>query len=329
MKLLYDNDSTVPRPLSRLPAEAVKAITERVLEEERWPEERGSKLLDVVLAMHQQPDCLGLALSRTGLTGWEAILDKIRRRANSTAVERFNRESRVSGIIRADQLSRSTQAQISGTVDIIGSTQRFKSYPAYDHLKNELAGMGVSVSDYALVMDRYEFSMKDLLECGPGQSDGSGHRYSELREGRRSHRAHGDHAGPRRSGSEVDAQHGLAPEARQRCRRASRRRPRYELLKRMTFEDRIRTALPFLRDIVVGLSRLHRVSYRNGGPLFHLDIKPANIYIRQDDTKGVVCALGDLGFLPPEPGLDRTTEQRSTSCRSARSITGRRTEGAL
>src|SRR5215510_16024856 len=82
----------------------------------------------------------------------------------------------------------------------------------------------------------------------------------------------------------------------------------YELLKRMTFEDRIRTALPFLRDIVVGLSRLHRVSYRHGGPLFHLDIKPANIYVRRDDAKGIVCALGDLGFLPPELAFDRTMD---------------------
>ncbi len=76
----------------------------------------------------------------------------------------------------------------------------------------------------------------------------------------------------------------------------------------MTFEDRIRTALPFLRDIVVGLSRLHRVSYQHGGPLFHLDIKPANVYVRRDDAKGIVCALGDLGFLPPELAFDRTMD---------------------
>ena len=30
--------------------------------------------------------------------------------------------------------------------------------------------MGVSVSDYALVMDKYEFSLKDLLERGPGEA---------------------------------------------------------------------------------------------------------------------------------------------------------------
>src|SRR5215468_10163548 len=45
VKLLYDNDATTPRPLSRLPSEAVKAITERVLEEEQWPEERAATFL--------------------------------------------------------------------------------------------------------------------------------------------------------------------------------------------------------------------------------------------------------------------------------------------
>ena len=64
VKLLYDNDSTTPRPLSRLPAEAVKAITERVLEEDHWPEERSATLLEIVLANYQKPDSLGVALSR-------------------------------------------------------------------------------------------------------------------------------------------------------------------------------------------------------------------------------------------------------------------------
>ena len=170
VKLLYDNDSTTPRPLSRLPLEAVSAITTRVLEEEQWPEERATALLNIVVSKYQTPDSLALALSTANLPEWELILQKIRKRANSTAVERFNRESRVSSIIRADQLRRSAQAQVSGTVDIIGSTQRFQSYPAYEQLRDEFATMGVSVSDYALVMDKYEFSMKDLLERGPGEA---------------------------------------------------------------------------------------------------------------------------------------------------------------
>ena len=108
VKLLYDNESTTPRPLSRLPREAVTAITERVLEEARWSAEHSRTLLELVAANYQNPDGLALAASRTDLPDWEDVLEQIRRRANSTAVERFNRESRVSGIIRADQLSRNS-----------------------------------------------------------------------------------------------------------------------------------------------------------------------------------------------------------------------------
>src|SRR5262245_46982988 len=310
VKLLYDNESTSPRPLSRLPAEAVKAITERVLEEERWPEERAAALLNTVLTKYQIPDSLALALSTANLPEWESILRKVRKRANSTAVERFNRESRVSSIIRADQLGRSASTQVSGTVDIIGSTQRFQSYPAYEHLRHEFAEMGVTVSDYALVMDKYEFSLKDLLERGPG--DAYWIRPSILEDVFAKDGVPESLAGifsAREDLMRASDQPELDDGQRQRLREAIETPPvGYELLKRMTFDDRIRTALPFLRDIVVGLSRLHRVTYANGGPLFHRDIKPANIYVKRDDTKGIVCSLGDLGFLPTEPQLDRTMD---------------------
>ena len=312
VKLLYDNESTTPRPLSRLPREAVTAITERVLEEARWSAEHSRTLLELVAANYQNPDGLALAASRTDLPDWKNVLEQIRRRANSTAVERFNRESRVSGIIRADQLSRNSHAQISGTVDIIGSTQRFRSYPAYEQLQNDFRENGVSVSDYALVMDKYEFSLKDLLERGPADAS-FGIAPSILEEVFTNSRipdalatAMSDRSALERLIAEqpsVDE-----PQKKRLVDAIEAPAAGYELLKRMTFDDRIRTALPFLRDIVVGLSRLHRVSYANGGPLFHLDIKPANIYVTRDDTKGIVCALGDLGFLRPEPQFDRTMD---------------------
>ena len=310
-KLLYDNESTTPRALSRLPAEAVTAIADRVLEEEKWPAERAATLRSILLSTYRTPDASGLALAQAGLSDWEPVLARIRKRANSTAVERFNRESRVSGIIRADQLSRSSQAQVSGTVDIIGSTRRFQSYPAYQHLKAEFAEAGVTISDYALVMDKYEFSLKDLLERGPGDAYWIAPAVREdlaLTE-RVSASLTGIFQTREVLERRIDQQPALDDEQRQRLRTGiDAPDVGYELLKRMTFDDRIRTALPFLRDIVVGLSRLHRVSYDNGGPLFHLDIKPANIYVTRDDTKGIVCALGDLGFLPPEPQLDRTID---------------------
>src|SRR5262245_27271200 len=61
VKLLYDNESTTPRPLSRLPREAVSAITQRVLEEDHWPEKPARRLLELVLDNYQNPDALILA----------------------------------------------------------------------------------------------------------------------------------------------------------------------------------------------------------------------------------------------------------------------------
>src|SRR4030095_628876 len=170
VKLLYDNESTVPRSLARMPKEAVAAITQRVVEEAGWPADVSARFSKIVLEHYRRPDALVLALARAGPPGWDGCLESIRKRANSAAVDRFNRESTVSRIIREDQLRRNNQAQVSGTVDIIGSTQRFQSYPAYQQLKPEFDAMGVSVSDYALVMDKYECSLKDLLERGPGEA---------------------------------------------------------------------------------------------------------------------------------------------------------------
>jgi serine/threonine protein kinase len=311
VKLLYDNEATIPRQLTRLPREAVSAIANRVVEEQQWPPDHAAKLLEILLRTYKNPDGLTLALARTDLPGWESVLEGIRKRANSAAVERFNRESRVSSIIRDDQLRRALNAQVSGTVDIIGSTQRFRSYPAYEHLKSEFDELGVAVSDFALVMDKYQFSMKDLLERGPGEAYWIAP--SVLEEVFAKEPVPEAIAAITATKPELERlaeeQTALRHEQRLRLHEAIEAPPAgYELLKRMTFEDRIRTALPFLRDIVVGLSRLHRVSYKNGGPLFHLDIKPANIYIKHDDAKGIVCALGDLGFLPLEPEHDRTMD---------------------
>jgi hypothetical protein len=71
----------------------------------------------------------------------------------------------------------------------------------------------------------------------------------------------------------------------------------YELLKRMTFEDRIRTTLPFLRDIVVGLSRPPgHLRQRRRLPPRH---QAGNIYVKRDDT-GVSC-VPVIWASPPNP----------------------------
>ncbi|MEH2143439.1 hypothetical protein [Nostoc sp.] len=60
----------------------------------------------------------------------------------------------------------------------------------------------------------------------------------------------------------------------------------------MNFEARIADILPYLVDIAEGLVTLHKAE------LLHLDLKPANIFVRKPGVF-VEAVIGDLGFLLP------------------------------
>lgn len=101
-------------------------------------------------------------------------------------------------------------------------------------------------SKYAYVMDRFDCSLKDLMEHGGRVS------------------SHGQ-------------------ETKQTA---------YARLKSSPLPERERSALTVLSQVASGLRVLHAVGLR------HQDIKPANIYYRNNQGK-VQFVLGDLGFLTP------------------------------
>ena len=99
-------------------------------------------------------------------------------------------------------------------------------------------------SRYAYVMDRFDCSLKDLMEHGGRMSSGA----------------------------------------------SDRKRTAYDRLKSVSLVERERSALPAISQVANGLRVLHAVGLR------HQDIKPANIYYR--DNVGIAeFVLGDLGFL--------------------------------
>ena len=69
-----------------------------------------------------------------------------------------------------------------------------------------------------------------------------------------------------------------------------RRRTAYDQLKSVPLLERERSALPVISQVTQGLRVLHAAGLR------HQDIKPANIYFR-DDVGTAEFVLGDLGFL--------------------------------
>ena len=101
-------------------------------------------------------------------------------------------------------------------------------------------------SKYAYVMDRFDCSLKDLMEHG-GQVSSCGQETKQTA---------------------------------------------YSRLKSSPLPKRERSALTVLSQVASGLQVLHAVGLR------HQDIKPANIYYRNNQGK-VQFVLGDLGFLTP------------------------------
>ena len=99
-------------------------------------------------------------------------------------------------------------------------------------------------SRYAYVMNRFDCSLKDLMEHG-GRISFDG---------------------------------------------IERKRTGYDQLKSVPLRERERSALPVVSQVAYGLRVLHAAGLR------HQDIKPANIYFR-DDVGAAEFVLGDLGFL--------------------------------
>lgn len=64
----------------------------------------------------------------------------------------------------------------------------------------------------------------------------------------------------------------------------------YEILENMNFGYAVAEMMPYLIDIAVGLDTLHQCKLR------HLDLKPANIFIRELGGD-IQAAIGDLSFL--------------------------------
>jgi serine/threonine protein kinase len=150
------------------------------------------------------------------------------------AKKRFRDEAKSMLNIQRVINERRSSFQISSIVDHFGYTEIFpaKEFSRYFEKQN------ITPSNYALVVELYHGTLKDLLEL-------------------------------QRTGSQYSG---------------------YELLKRLPFNYRIKTLLPFLRSIASGLSIMHEAGYA------HLDLKPANIFWREQKM-GFYSAIGDLGYI--------------------------------
>ncbi|UBF25413.1 hypothetical protein K9N68_28065 [Kovacikia minuta CCNUW1] len=183
---------------------------------------------------------------------------------------------------------------IAGVVETEGGTTHFHDSPAYHSLKEVLSPL--SVSNYVLVMPKYEKTLKQLLEeerkgvfTLPGSnatvttffptSTPMGSQEELIVEiDRRIDQMYPAATDDEKKEWKKELKDKIYPVSG------------YEVLKRMDFEDRINNMQPYIYDVAQGLRTLHQVK------LLHLDLKPANIFIRKKGTK-IETVIGDLGFL--------------------------------
>ncbi|MDJ0680138.1 MAG: protein kinase [Xenococcaceae cyanobacterium MO_167.B52] len=171
---------------------------------------------------------------------------------------------------------------IPGIVLTVAGSKKFKESPAFNSLGKQIAIE--RLSQYCLVMEKYEKTLEELLEQGIDkyaiQSSGI-LRYDYLEQ---------EIFDSNLEAKKVINQQVKSERDREILKNQIYELNGYDLLKCLNFQQRIANILPYLQDIAQGLNYLHKANY------LHLDLKPANIFIKSFG-KDVRCAIGDLGFL--------------------------------
>ena len=209
--------------------------------------------------------------------------------SSSSSFEQFTKEMTASARMRRAL----GNERLIGVVNIEGSTTDFKDNSiAFRTFQKGFSEMQIDVSNYALVMKRYEYTLKDILESPMGNKP----RIREENKGRAQKRSEmsvelstegvEDSEEPRQAIESED----LNEDEKASSESLINRPNGYKVLRALTFEERVRTILPFLIQIAHGVRTIHKARQ------YHFDLKPTNIFVN-DDLGTPVVVVGDLGSI--------------------------------
>jgi len=211
IKLLYDNITHQLRQISDLSDEELNELITSLVKEYAIDEAQTIKLRETIITHKESgyglPKIVQTEMGNGGQDSPESpssdksetsslkifdaviFLNELMQRANSSAIERFGRERTITRDllkkIRKWLGSESSMKDTEGIVEVKGGTESFREYIK---LNGKLADIGdyfrgekIKVSDYVLVMDLYDYSLKDLLER-PDKTSNSKSGYQRLKE---------------------------------------------------------------------------------------------------------------------------------------------------
>lgn len=216
----------------------------------------------------------------------------------SRSAERFEAEMKAASTIRGKLSDRN---RFKGVVETAGGTTQFHSSPAFQELKGYLTSL--SISNYALVMPKYEKNLKQMLEENQDgmytlpAADNQVKTYflEKVPIGTKENLENQiDEVIDTNSNNRFFDNDSERNEYLKQLKQAIKEKiypvTGYEVLKNMDFGQRISNIYPYIYDVAQGLKTLHTVGF------LHLDLKPANIFIKKDGDD-IKTAIGDLGFL--------------------------------
>ncbi len=144
----------------------------------------------------------------------------------------------------------------------------------FDGLQNseDLSQLDIKLSKYAYLMERFDCSLKDLVEGDHGFCRSESNIHDDKAKASNGENAEIENGSKKATATVIGG---------------------YARLAQAMMKERERSAIPVLEQVAIGLQTLHAASFR------HRDLKPANIYYKRAANK-VQFRLGDLGFLDPK-----------------------------
>ena len=177
----------------------------------------------------------------------------------------------------------------TGLVTISGGTELFRNSNAYKALNSYFDDNRIKVSNYAIIMKYYDFTLKDILELNTGLYCVRKKDFSKLDI----MNSEIENLCDRPETCESDLKKNISKIIKESDKNFNKicsyisQWNGYDILSRLGFEDRFEVIASFLLEIAKGINTLHLLG------LYHLDLKPGNIFV---DKKGNSC-VGDFGFL--------------------------------
>ena len=224
---------------------------------------------------------------------------------------RYEHEKKSVEIIRKKIREQGDYDALKGVIEIIGGTDTFRSSDAYKILQQKFSEAQMSISDFAIVMPLYKFTLKELLVRSTNNFAIRPSKIKDLLS-----RSGAPTAQLQRLGGKIfSKKNELVEEIRnfngeddvkEELQNGIYELKGYDLLKAMGYSDRISTILPYLLDISQGLMALHLAGK------FHYDLKPANIFVRSGSGGEVDAVIGDLGFFMISDDQDKSTYDTTT-----------------